>query len=100
MIDKYYDPNSCRYLLKEHKYEFNERKAGNKDASLDLSVGGKKLNYLSKYFDEQDNLNLDMDGKSVEFMDKLLANLVDISMCHHLDRVHRTRFMCHSCYHG
>ena len=58
------------------------------------------MNYLNKYFDQDDIVDYDLEDKNQKDVEQMLENLGDISVCPHLDRVHRARFMCHSCYHG
>ena len=57
------------------------------------------MSFLNKYFDEDGQLVLDLNNTTLSQMNSLLDNIADIKVCQHVDRVHRARFMCHSCYH-
>ena len=95
---KYFDPQSERYVFQELPFE---RKRADKrvDVPFEKSVGGRKLSYLKEMFTEDDKLEIDVGQKNLNFLDKLLGKMADFSVCKHLERVHRARFMCHSCYH-
>lgn len=62
MLQKYFDPNSERFIFKERQYEFKTRSHCLKDISFDQTVGAKKMKFLDKYFDKDDKLEIDMDG--------------------------------------
>lgn len=68
--------------------------------SFEETVGGKKQAYLDSFFDQDDKLAVDFASKDLKFMEQLLINLYDLTVCPHLEHAHRSRFMCHSCYHG
>ena len=65
-----------------------------------MSVGGKKMKYLKHFFSEEDKLKANMGKKNFRQLDQLLDQMADFSVCQHLTRVHRARYMCHSCYHN
>lgn len=101
LLAKYYDPNSEKYVFKEYNCEeMKLRNSGNKNVEFDKSVGGKKIKFLNEFFcEEDDSLNIDLDDKSIKFMEEMLGRLADMSICSHVNRAHRARFMCHTCYH-
>lgn len=57
------------------------------------------MKYLTKYYDHHDRVDIDLNNQNSKAIEELLDNLVDITICPHLDRLHRARFMCHTCYH-
>lgn len=63
-------------------------------------MGYKKNKFIHKYFDQDDNLVMNLDDKDANYITDLLESLADLAVCPHLDRIHRAKFMCHSCYHG
>ena len=49
---------------------------------FDKSVGAKKIKFLNEFFcEEDDSLNIDLDDKSIKFMEEMLSRLADISKC-------------------
>ena len=100
LLVKFFDPKSDRYVFQQNQCEIKQREAGQKDVVFNQTVAFKKITYLNQFFDNEDKLKLMVEDKNFKFLNQLMENMVDMSVCQHLERAHRAKFMCHSCYHG
>lgn len=68
---------------------FSRNKAVNKKLDVELvkvlcfikEVVGKKIKYLNKYFDDKNQLKLDLINSRIKRIDELMSNMADIFVC-------------------